>query len=147
MIRFARPLLVACAVLALAACEKQAEPAKPAAPAAPATAPAAAPAATTPPPAAPAAPATETPAAAAPVTADSVGVPECDNYISKYLACVSGKVPEASRAQLQASLDQMRTAWKQAAATDAGKASLAQACTAANDAAKQSMTAFGCTDF
>ena len=71
MIRIARPLLVACAVLALAACEKQAEPAKPAAPAAPATAPAAAPATTTPPPAAPAAPATETPAAAAPVTADS----------------------------------------------------------------------------
>lgn len=143
MIRFARPLLVACAVLALAACEKQAEPAKPAAPAAPATAPAAAPATTTPP---PAAPATATPAAA-PVTADSIGVPECDNYITKYVACVSAKVPEASRAQLQASLDQMRTAWKQAAATDAGKASLAQACTAANDAAKQSMTAFGCTDF
>lgn len=145
MIRIARPLLVACAVLALSACEKQAEPAKPAAPAAaaPATAPATT---TTPPPAAPAA-TTAAPAAAAPVAADSIGVPECDNYISKYLACVSGKVPEASRAQLQASLDQMRTAWKQAAATDAGKASLAQACSAANDAAKQSMTAFGCTDF
>lgn len=137
MTRFARPLLVTCAVLALAACQKQPEPAKPAA--APATAPATtAPAAT---------PAPPPPAATAPLSADSVGVPECDNYISKYLACVSGKVPEASRAQLQASLDQMRQAWKQAAATETGKASLAQACTAANDAAKQSMGAFGCTDF
>lgn len=138
MIRFARPLIIASAVLALAACQKQPEPAKPAAPApaaTPATPPAAAPA--TPPPA----------AAPAPATADSIGVPECDNYITKYMACVSGKVPEASRAQLQASLDQMREAWKQAAATDAGKASLAQACTAANDAAKSSMSAFGCTDF
>ena len=138
MIRFARPLIIASAVLALAACQKQPEPAKPAAPAAttaPATPPAAAP--VTPPPA----------ATAAPATADAVGVPECDNYINKYMACVSGKVPEASRAQLQASLDQMRQAWKQAAATDAGKASLAQACTAANDAAKSSMSAFGCTDF
>jgi hypothetical protein len=142
MTRFARPLIIACAVFALAACQQQ-EAAKPAAPA-----PAATPAATPP----PAAPATPPPAAAAPapaaaVTVDSVGVPECDNYITKYLACVSGKVPEASRAQLQASLEQMRTAWKQAAATDAGKASLAQACTAANDAAKSSMSAFGCTEF
>ncbi|GMV31892.1 MAG: hypothetical protein AMXMBFR59_40170 [Rhodanobacteraceae bacterium] len=137
MIRFARPLIIASAVLALAACQKQPEPAKPAAPA-----PAATPA--TPPAAAPATPPAATPA---PATADSIGVPECDNYITKYMACVSGKVPEASRAQLQASLDQMREAWKQAAATDAGKASLAQACTAANDAAKSSMTAFGCTDF
>ncbi|HSX60847.1 MAG TPA: hypothetical protein VLF18_11660 [Tahibacter sp.] len=137
MIRFARPLIIASAVLVLAACQKQPEPAKPATTPAPATAPA------TPPPAA--APATPPPTTTAAV--DSVGVPECDNYITKYMACVSGKVPEASRAQLQASLDQMRTAWKQAAATDAGKASLAQACTAANDAAKSSMSAFGCTDF
>jgi hypothetical protein len=136
MIRFARPLIVTCAVLVLAACQQQPEPVKPAATPATATTPA------TPPPAA-----TPPPVATAPVTADSVGVPECDNYIAKYTACVSGKVPEASRAQLQASLDQMRTAWKQAASTDAGKASLAQACTAANDAAKQSMTAFGCSDF
>lgn len=137
MNRFVRPLIVTCAVLALAACQKQPEPAKPAAAPAPAAAP------TTPPPAA-------TPAAApaqATAAVDSVGVPECDNYITKYLACVSGKVPEASRAQLQASLDQMRQAWKQAATNEAGKASLAQACTAASDAAKSSMSAFGCTDF
>ena len=137
MIRFARPLIIASAVLVLAACQKQPEPAKPAATPAPATAPATPAAAPTPPPA----------ATTAPATADSVGVPECDNYINKYLACVSGKVPEASRAQLQASLDQTRAAWKQAAATPDGKASLAQACTAANDAAKTSMQAFGCTDF
>lgn len=136
MIRFARPLVVTCAVLVLAACQKQPEPAKPAATPAPATAPA------TPPPAA-----TPPPVTAAPVATDSVGVPECDNYITKYTACVSGKVPEASRAQLQASLDQMRASWKQAASTDAGKAGLAQACTAASDAAKQSMAAFGCADF
>ena len=50
-------------------------------------------------------------------------MPECDSYITKYLACVSAKVPDASRAQLQASLDQTRAAWKQAAATPDGKAS------------------------
>jgi len=136
MIRFARPLIVTCAVLVLAACQKQPEPAKPAATPAPATTPA------TPAPAA-----TPPPVVTAPVAVDSVGVPECDNYITKYTACVSGKVPEASRAQLQASLDQMRAAWKQAASTPEGKTSLAQACTAASDAAKQSMTAFGCSDF
>jgi len=47
---------------------------------------------------------------------DKIGVPECDDYIAKYEACISGKVPEAARAQYQASLKTMRDSWRQAAA-------------------------------
>jgi hypothetical protein len=73
------------------------------------------------------------------------GVPECDAYIKKYEACVQSKVPEAARASVRQSLDQMKAAWKQAAASPNGKASLATGCNAALDAAKTSMGAYGCS--
>jgi hypothetical protein len=95
-----------------------------------------------------AAPADAMPAEAAPVetaaTGDSVGVPECDDYITKYMACVNDKMPEASRAAMMQDFDQARASWKQAAATPEGQAGLAQACKTAHEAAKTSMQAFGC---
>ena len=139
MIRYTRPLLAACAVLALAACQQQSAPtpAKPAEPA-PSSQPATPPPPTTPP--AAAAPATT-------ATGDSIGIPECDNYLAKYEACVAGKVPEAARDALRQSLEQTRAAWRSAAANEATKAGLANACTQAHDAAKASLNAYGCTDF
>ena len=122
-------VLAITATLALAACQKQ-EAAPPAADtAAPAEA-AAAPADAT---------------AMAP-TADSVGVPECDAYLTKYEACISAHVPAAAQAALKQSLDQTRAGWK--SASDAGgKASLAAACTQMTESARASMKAYGCTDF
>jgi len=75
---------------------------------------------------------------------DKVGVPECDDYIAKYEACMS-KVPEAGRAQYQASLKTLRDSWKQAAANPQTKAALATGCKQATDAAATSMKSFGCT--
>jgi hypothetical protein len=77
-------------------------------------------------------------------SASQVGVPECDEYLTKYEACVQGKVPESMRATFSQSMAQMRDAWKQAAATPEGKQGLAMGCKQALDAAKQSMTAYGC---
>ncbi|WP_222837828.1 hypothetical protein [Lysobacter antibioticus] len=135
--------LAAAITLALAACNKPADKPADAAPAADApaaTAPAdtAAPAATDPA-AAPAAP-----AAAAP-TVDSVGVAECDDYLNKISACLTEKVPEAQRAAFQSGIDSSRSAWKQAAGTPEGKASLATACKTALDQSKAQYAAFGCT--
>jgi hypothetical protein len=76
---------------------------------------------------------------------DKIGVPECDDYIAKYEACVNSKVPEAMRATVRAQLDTARNSWRQLAGTAQGKAGLAQACKAAHDAAKQSMGAYGCS--
>lgn len=75
---------------------------------------------------------------------DSIGVTECDVYISKYEKCLMDKVPEAARMMLKQTLDQSRTAWKQAAATPEGKQGLALACGTALSSAKQSMGAYGC---
>lgn len=72
------------------------------------------------------------------------GVPECDQYMKKYLTCIDSKVPQAAQASLRQSLEQTRAAWKQAASTPEGRAALASGCTQAEAAAKQAMQAYGC---
>ena len=73
------------------------------------------------------------------------GVPECDDYMTKYLACIDSKVPESVRPSVKQSLEQSKAAWKQAASTPQGREGLATACKAATDAAKASTAAWGCT--
>ena len=76
-------------------------------------------------------PATTAPAAnsaAANVAAGDFGVPECDEYMRKYLTCIETKVPEAGRAMMKQSLDQQKAAWKQAASTPEGRNALATGC-------------------
>ncbi len=87
--------------------------------------------------------ATETaPAEAAPVAdADSVGVAECDDYISKYKACMT-KLPAEGQAAYQQALDQMVSGWKQVPAE--ARSSLAEGCKMATENAKTAMQAMGC---
>lgn len=75
---------------------------------------------------------------------DKIGVPECDEYIAKYEACVTGKVPEAQRAAFNSSIETMRKGWKSAASNPQAKAALAGGCKQALTTAKQSMSAFSC---
>jgi hypothetical protein len=72
------------------------------------------------------------------------GVAECDDYIKKYEACIDKLAPAAKDAARQA-IDQSRAAWKQAAATEQGKAALATTCKAASDAAAPGLRAQGCS--
>ena len=81
------------------------------------------------------------------VSADALGVPECDDYLKKYEACVMRKAPESGRAALKQSLNQTRTAWRSALAAPGGREGLATACKQARLASKASLTAYGCTDF
>ena len=87
---------------------------------------------------------TTTSTSTAPATGDKVGVPECDDYITKYEACVNGKVPEMARAQFNSTMKTLRDSWRQAASTPQGKAGLAAACKQATESAKTSMKAYGC---
>ncbi|HUQ33794.1 MAG TPA: hypothetical protein VM095_16860 [Pyrinomonadaceae bacterium] len=89
---------------------------------------------------------TATPATTTTTAADDkIGVPECDDFITKYEACITGKVPEAARAQFNSTLKQWRDAWRKAAATPQGKAGLAQGCKMSAEQARASMKSFGCT--
>lgn len=82
---------------------------------------------------------------AAALGAAEFGVPECDDYLKKYLACIDTKMPEAGRAMARQALDQTKASWKQAASTPEGKSGLVMGCKAATDSAKTSMAAYGCS--
>jgi len=85
------------------------------------------------------------PATLAAVSSGDFGVPECDAYLKKYMACMdSKKVPEAARAMMRQQLDQTKAAWTQAAATPQGKASLAMGCQQVDQASAAAMKAYGC---
>jgi len=90
---------------------------------------------------------TTTPASTTSTTASAnkIGVPECDEYIAAYDACVSGKVPELARAQYKTALDQMRTSWKKLADNPQTKPSLAAACKQATEQARTAMKTYNCT--
>jgi hypothetical protein len=124
-------LAAAFAITALCvACDKPAEQAAPPAAQVPATT-ATVPAATTP---------------AVTAVADEVGVPECDSFLKKYYACLDSKVPAEARPALKSSVDQMRTSWKQAAASSPqAKSALATGCAQSETQAKASMAAYNCT--
>ena len=90
-------------------------------------------------------------AAASPATAttatagEKIGVPECDEFIAAYDACVSSKVPEAARAQYKTAIAQWRSSWSKLAANPNTKATLAAACKQSAESARASMKSYGCT--
>ena len=88
-----------------------------------------------------------TPAApTAPVSSgEKIGVPECDDFIAAYDACVSVKVPEVARAQYKTAIEQWRTSWKKLAENPTTKATLAAACKQSAEQARVSMKSFNCT--
>jgi hypothetical protein len=94
-------------------------------------------------PAATVAPATTAPAAT--VASSEFGVPECDEYMTKWLACVDAKVPAEMRGTYKTAIEQSKTSWKQAASTPQGKQGLAMACTQSLAATKQALAAYNCT--
>ena len=65
-----------------------------------------------------------------------IGVPECDDYLKKMEACL-GKMPAEARSASENAFKQSKDAWKQAAATEAGKSALKQGCQSALDALAQ----------
>lgn len=75
---------------------------------------------------------------------DKIGVPECDEYIEKYEACINTKVPEAQREAFKPSFEAIRKGWKESASNPQTKATLAGGCKQAIETAKQSMSAFSC---
>ena len=90
---------------------------------------------------------TTTPASTTATTAsaDKIGVPECDEFIANYEACVTGKVPEVARAQYKTAIEQWRTSWKKLADNPQTKPSLAMACKQATEQARTAMKTYNCT--
>ncbi len=68
------------------------------------------------------------------------GVAACDEYLEKLEEFIENpKVPQASKDAFKGSLEQNRTAWKQAASTPQGKAGLESSCKMALDSIKPTL--------
>jgi pectate lyase len=78
-------------------------------------------------------------------TGDKIGVAECDDFITKYEACVTGKVPAAQQATFKSSIEQWRKSWKTLAANPTTKATLVSVCKTQLESARTSLSSFGCT--
>lgn len=78
---------------------------------------------------------------------DSVGVPECDEYIKKYEACLTKIAEKAPQAQpgLKTAFEQQRNGFKQAASTADGKKALGPQCKQMIETAKTSTSAYACS--
>ena len=91
-------------------------------------------------------PAASTPASdTASTTGDKIGVPECDDFIAKYDACVSNKVPEMVRAQYKDAIARWRSEWRRMANDPATRGQLAAACKQAAEQQNTALKSFGCS--
>jgi hypothetical protein len=133
-----RPLVLITLIVSLG-CDRgpASEPASP-----PAAAPAAPVEGSPPPPAAPSPEAVSTPGgegdeAGAGAPAPDVleppppmpfGVPECDTFVTKFLACVEARVPADQQPRLMADLQENRTKWRQLATMSQAQVALSLAC-------------------
>ena len=77
--------------------------------------------------------------------AQSTGIAACDEFLTKYDACVGSKVPEAQRATFKTQIDQTRKAWVDMAKNPSTKATMESTCKQTMDATKASLTAYGCS--
>jgi hypothetical protein len=77
--------------------------------------------------------------------AQSTGIAACDDFLTKYDACVGAKVPEAQRAMYQTQIEQTRKAWIDLAKNPSAKPAMETTCKQTLDATKASLTAYGCT--
>jgi hypothetical protein len=77
-----------------------------------------------------------------PVT--DIGVAECDDYVKKMTDC-STKVSPAAAGPMKESIETMKKAAKDAAATPESKTALARGCKQALDAAKSAYASMGCS--
>ncbi|MDH7797662.1 MULTISPECIES: hypothetical protein [unclassified Beijerinckia] len=77
--------------------------------------------------------------------ADPIGIPACDDFLTKYEACISGKVPEAQKSMFQGQIDQMRKSWTDLAKNPQTKPSMEAMCKSSSDQMKTAVSAYGCT--
>lgn len=73
------------------------------------------------------------------------GVPECDTFVTKYLACVEIRVPLDQQPRLMADLQENRAKWRQLATMPQGGVALSLACRTMAQRVKADLTVdFGC---
>jgi hypothetical protein len=78
------------------------------------------------------------------LSAQTLGIAACDDFLKKYETCVTSQVPAAQRATFQGQFDQWRKAWSDMAKNPNTKAGLENACKQSAEQMKIAMSGFGC---
>jgi len=81
---------------------------------------------------------------APPAHAQSTGIAVCDDFLSKYEACISSKVPAAQQSMFKGQFDQTRKTWSDMANDPATKSSLEGLCKLSIDQIKVAFQSYGC---
>jgi hypothetical protein len=82
---------------------------------------------------------------AAPAHAQSTGIAVCDDFLTKYEACISSKVPAAQQSMFKGQFDQTRKTWSDMAKNPGAKSSLEGVCKQSIDQIKVAFQSYGCT--
>ena len=81
---------------------------------------------------------------APPAHAQSTGIAVCDDFLTKYEACISSKVPAAQQSMFKGQFDQTRKTWSDMAKDPATKSSLEGLCKLSIDQIKVAFQSYGC---
>jgi len=79
------------------------------------------------------------------MAAEPIGVPSCDDFLTKYEACINNNVPAAQKSMVQGQIDQMRKSWMDLAKNPQTKPALDSACKQSAEQMKASAAAYKCT--
>jgi hypothetical protein len=77
--------------------------------------------------------------------ADPIGIAACDDFLTKYEACLGSKVPAAQRTTLQTQIEQTRKGWTELAKNPSTKTTLEAVCKQTSQQMNTAMQAYGCT--
>lgn len=74
-----------------------------------------------------------------------IGVPECDDYLSKYRRCIADKVPADRKQSFEDGLARTRASWKTLADNPGARPGLPQACSLARQTAQTTLRQYACS--
>lgn len=78
------------------------------------------------------------------IAAEPVGIPACDEFLTKYEACLADKVPSAQQSMFKGQIEKMRTNWTALAKNPQTKPTLESACKTSADQMKAAVASYGC---
>lgn len=82
--------------------------------------------------------------ASAAIAAEPVGIPACDEFLTKYEMCLSDKVPAAQQSAFKGQIEQLRAGWISLAKNPQTKPTLESACKTSADQMKAAVASYGC---
>lgn len=75
---------------------------------------------------------------------ETIGIPDCDQFITSYETCVTTKVPVDYRGTFSQQVAQLRASWKMLAENPQTRAQLEQVCRVQGAQMQRGLEPFGC---